>query len=59
MRDELIRDLDVIENIMISLAEERQKKGALHTTIVIYGLLWWMAKAIYDLLRWAIRKEKA
>ena len=58
MRDEMIRDMEAMENVMIYAAEQRDQVGQPRKRAVMYNAVWWMAKAIYDLLRWAIRKEK-
>lgn len=50
-RDQLIRDLDEIEEAMIRLGGRAD--------IWQDRMLWHICRAIYDLLKWAIRREDA
>ena len=50
MRDELIRDMETMEQGMIRTADR--------CDIWQDRLIYAMCKAVYDLLKWAVRKEK-
>ena len=49
MRDQLLRDLDTMEDAMTRLGGR--------CDIWQDRMLWHICRAIYDLLRWVIRKE--
>ena len=58
MADILIRGMEAMENVMIYAAEQRDQVGQPRKRAVMYNAVWWMAKAIYDLLKREIWRGK-
>jgi hypothetical protein len=58
MRDELIRDLDAVEDVMIYAAENMNQTGMPRTKVREYNAIYWLAKAVYDLLKREIWRGK-
>ena len=56
--DELIRDLDAVEDVMVYAAEEMNQIGMPRMRVKEFNAIYWLARAVYDLLRATIRKEK-
>ena len=58
MRDELMRDLGAVEDVMIYAAEQRDAVGQPRKRVKEYNAIWWLAKAVYHLLVRELKRRK-